>query len=483
MLPNALDFCSQSAVCTGSTVPRQARDALFDRFEDRIAVNPALSRSLVSYQSNRKRRFYRWFKYKEGFSAALVEYFLNQLDVKSGRLLDPFAGSGAAMFAAANVGWNAHGIELMPVGVAAVRARMAAERVDVDEFSHTIKSIVDEQVWLNCDGAVPFKHLRITKDAFSRKVERELSRFRTWVQNNVANSDVRALLELATLNVLESVSYTRKDGQYLRWDERSSRDLNGRPFNKGVIPGFADALKNQLEIMRDDLAPLELFPEANADRGSITIDQGSCLRVLPAIGESCYDAVITSPPYCNRYDYTRTYALELAFLDVNEDGLKALRQDLLSCTVENRPKVEALRLQYQTLGRQEVFENALGAFEEEAALTEVLGILETRKAEGSLNNSNIPRMVTNYFLEMALVIFELARVVKLGGHVVMVNDNVRYAGEEVPVDLILSSFAEAAGFETDRIWTLERGKGNSSQQMGAHGRTELRKCTYVWKKK
>ena len=64
----------------------------------------------------------------------------------------------------------------------------------------------------------------------------------------------------------------------------------------------------------------------------------------------------------------------------------------------------------------------------------------------------------------------------------MVNDNVQYAGEEVPVDLILSDLAERAGFKTKVIWVLERGKGNSSQQMGAHGRNELRKCAYVWQR-
>ena len=31
-------------------------------------------------------------------------------------------------------------------------------------------------------------------------------------------------------------------------------------------------------------------------------------------------------------------------------------------------------------------------------------------------------------------------------------------------------------------WTLGRGKGNSSQQMGNYGRSELRKCVYVWEK-
>lgn len=64
----------------------------------------------------------------------------------------------------------------------------------------------------------------------------------------------------------------------------------------------------------------------------------------------------------------------------------------------------------------------------------------------------------------------------------MVNDNVRYAGEEVPVDLILSDVAESFGLVTDQIWTLGRGKGNSSQQMGVHGRSELRKAVYVWRR-
>jgi hypothetical protein len=30
---------------------------------------------------------------------------------------------------------------------------------------------------------------------------------------------------------------------------------------------------------------------------------------------------------------------------------------------------------------------------------------------------------------------------------------------------------------------LPNGKGNSSQQMGAHGRDVLRKCVYIWRKR
>jgi len=59
---------------------------------------------------------------------------------------------------------------------------------------------------------------------------------------------------------------------------------------------------------------------------------------------------------------------------------------------------------------------------------------------------------------------------------------VRYAGAIIAVDIILSELAERLGFVTEQILVLPNGKGNSSQQMGAHGREALRKCVYVWRK-
>jgi len=64
----------------------------------------------------------------------------------------------------------------------------------------------------------------------------------------------------------------------------------------------------------------------------------------------------------------------------------------------------------------------------------------------------------------------------------MVNDNVRYAGASISVDMILSAIAEELGFCVENILVLPNGKGNSSQQMGEHGREELRKCVYIWRK-
>jgi len=276
--------------------------------------------------------------------------------------------------------------------------------------------------------------------------------------------------------VLESISFTRKDGQYLRWDHRSGRTQGKKIFDKGEILDFDQAVCAKINEILSDVSPahqVSLFPVEKL-QGNIRLYDGSCLRILPELPDGIYDAIMTSPPYCNRYDYTRTYALELALLGIDEQGLLRLRQEMLSCTVENRTK-DLLRINPR-------WATALAAADEQELLQSILNYLEDQKAQKALNNNGIPRMVRGYFYEMACVIAECARVLKPGARLFMVNDNVRYAGASISVDVILSDIAETLGFSVEHILVLPDGKGNSSQQMGEHGREYLRKCVYVWRK-
>jgi hypothetical protein len=453
-----------------------AREQLFERYRGRMHVNPVLTRSLVSFQGNKNRPFVRWLKYKEAFSSEFVEFVFDTLDLtqRGSMLFDPFAGSATALFAAAERGWKAGGTELLPIGVIVARARAAAHKVNLPKLSSAIAKLDD--VFTRYPQERPFPHLRITKDAFPKATERDLSRYRTFVARK-KDVNVRTVLDFAALCVLEDVSFTRKDGQYLRWDQRSGREL-ASSFNKGAVPSFRDAIREKLQQIVSDLEARDRDPKAEA----VNIWHGSFLQRAFDMKACEVDLVITSPPYCNRYDYTRTYALELAYLGLGEQDIRALRQSLLSSTVENRPKVDALRQLFRDHHQSDRFDAISRTFQSAAALHEVLSILEQAASDGHLNNPHIPRMVKNYFFEMAVAISHLARIMRSGGSVVMVNDNVRYFGEEVPVDLILAFFAENLGFDVEKIWILPRGKGNSSQQMGAHGRSELRKCVYLWRK-
>ncbi len=165
-------------------------------------------------------------------------------------------------------------------------------------------------------------------------------------------------------------------------------------------------------------------------------------------------------------------------LGAGEDGVRALRQTMLSCTVENKDKTDLK----EKFG-EDVYRAATRAFDSQRMLGLILRYLDTCKQDKTINNPGIVRMVKNYFFELSLLIFASARVLRSGAPFVMVNDNVRYQGAHVPVDLILSDFAEQAGFDVEAIWALPIGKGNSSQQMGLHGRREIRKCVFVWRKR
>src|SRR3954470_20892043 len=107
------------------TTTTESRDALFRRFAPKIRINPDLDRRLVSYQADKEAPFYGWFKYREGFTSRLVHYLLESVHPEPGVLLDPFAGSGTALFAASNLGWQTRGIEVLPVGVQAIETRVA----------------------------------------------------------------------------------------------------------------------------------------------------------------------------------------------------------------------------------------------------------------------------------------------------------------------------------------------------------------------
>jgi DNA modification methylase len=455
---------------------------LHRRFQDRLITEPLLTRQLVSFQANKAKPIYRWYKYKEAFSAALVEYLLTLGGVTTGAVLDPFAGSGTALFAASELGLDADGIELLPIGQEIIATKKIVETELTAAHLAAINTWIETKPWQYSDRRVDLPELRISRGAYPPATQAAIEHYVAAYQNEP--DPVRAVLHFALLCVLEEVSYTRKDGQYLRWDARSSRRQGARPFNKGIIPSFEQAITDKLAQMVTDLQQIPLQPALFADidlpsttqeqRGAIHVFDGSCLDILPQLPAHTYDAIITSPPYCNRYDYTRTYALELALLGTDEQKIVQLRQAMLSCTVENRAK--------NLLAMHPGWDKAIAAADRQPLLRRILAYLDDQNKQGLLNNTGIARMVRGYFYELACVIAECSRVLRPGAPLLMVNDNVRYAGAAISADTILSAIAEELGFHTEKILVLPNGKGNSSQQMGAHGRQELRKCVYIWRR-
>ncbi len=383
---------------------------------------------------------YNWFRYKEGFSRQLVAELVKQFGLEKGDLvLDPFAGCGTTLLTCKELGLRSIGFDVLSISVFVASVKLT-DWLDLD----TLLAATDKLL------SIPFRpprtslpDVRIIHLAFRKETQAQLLFYREEIEK--FEPLVRDFLMLGLLSILESVSSTSKDGQFLRLVKRNIRPVK-------------DTLRSMLKLMINDLSLRQqvLFKGGKA---KATVFEGDARnQCLPRQLLGKVSAVITSPPYLNRYDYSRTYALELCLLSVkSHQEMVRVRHSLLRSHIESREQSErALTM---------------------PALDEILAGLARQK----LNNERMPIMVQGYFEDMNLVIRNMAGCLKPGGRVALVVANAQFAGESVPTDLMLSELAEGHGFQTEAIW-VTRYKGNSSQQMARYGRRPVRESIAFWRK-
>jgi hypothetical protein len=421
---------------TDSTFERNKLENKYAKFlEDRPDY-----RQLVTYVPNKTFPVYNWFKYKEGFSRQLVynilrEWKINRKDI----VFDPFAGCGTTLLACKEFGYRAVGLDILPIAIFVAKVKLQ-DWPDINILEKAVQSLISEKFRKpqSCFPNVP-----IVDIAFPKHKQEEILFYKERILK--FEKPVQDFLMLGLISILENVSYTSKDGQFLRIVERH-------------LPSVKETLKKQLTNMIVDLRVQQqaLFKEGKA---KVEIYQGDARELaLPRKYWGKIGAVITSPPYLNRYDYSRTYALELCTLYVKDfKDMRDIRHSLLRSHIESKV-------------HQDKELNIL-------VVDEILDSLNVKE----LNNDRIPIMIKGYFEDMNLVIKQLSAYLSPGGLVALVVANARFEGEMVPTDLILSELAELNGLQTEKIW-VTRYKGNSSQQMARYGRIPVRETIVFWRK-
>jgi len=413
-------------------------------FEERLDY-----RRLVTYVPNKTIPVHRWFKFPQGFSAHLVELMLQELDAKAAdRIFDPFCGCGTTLVTAKQCGYSSWGIDILPVAVFATQLKLRdAADYDLDLLRRCIDQLLSAKYRPPTVQAPA--DINIVNKGYDERVLEKIMFFDEVILRE-EDENVQSFLLLGLMSILETVSFTSKDGQFLRLKP-------GKP-----IPSVRETLKRKLNLMYNDLVPPQpsLFrapcngPAPLADSYARIADA----RRFTEQTDDYADVVITSPPYLNRYDYSRIFSLELCLNDCKEfEDLKAVRHSLLRSHIESR--------------------EAQTDHVKHPALLEVLQNLGDRR----LNNPRIPIMIKGYFEDMYLVLNELWEACRPGARLAFVVANARFESELIPVDLLLCELAKDIGFHVDRL-IITRYKGNSSQQMGKYGRVPVRESIVTWRK-
>jgi len=415
-----------------------------DKYRSLMSENRKLGR-LVSYVGNKSLPILRLYRFKEAFSLGLVNHFLDEFKATSNDFVfDPFAGMGTALFGGMLRGLPSLGVDRLPVAAFVARTLPRFLLLEPGSMASTfgrLETVVDR-----VEPASVADDVSIIRIAFERPYLTRLLKWKAAI--DTLPTPYNELFTVLLLSVLESTSYASNDGQFLRL----------KPHKKLMAPD--EALLRKVLLAEADLIAIQhMWFDRRRYTENLPIVRESDARDLSNVEFPREPTImITSPPYPNRYDYSRSYCLELCFRFVKSfEELKAVRFGILRSHIESRAEE--------------------GDRPCHPAIAEVVRNLRGRE----LNNPRIPIMLTAYFVDMEKCIREWSRVLASGARVAMVVDNVRFEGQVVPVDLVLCDIAERYGFCVDEV-VIARYKGNSSQQMGRYGRIPVRESIVLWRK-
>lgn len=375
---------------------------------------------------------HRWYWFPHSFSPELVEEILQHWELPQGaRLLDPFVGSGTTTLVAKQRGLQSTGFDLSPLAVLVSRAK--TENYDVRQLNEAKLQILDLAGKAASSGRVDtplYEGSRQLKKAFTFQEYQTLASLRKAI-NHKAFGVIRLFFTTALLSTVKVFSRGIASGGWLKWvdKEEASAEEILQEFDRRVENMISDVEQNPL-------------PHAQADIREYD-------PLSKKISTSFFDAVLTSPPYPNKHDYTRVSHVELAFLGKTEAEIKTLRKRMLRSHVEGELTPRS--------GNFEVPSRLL------AIIKQIDGLVDRR----------LPKMLLGYFEDLYLLMENLKFATKPGAPIALVVGNVRYAGVDIPVDELLIEVAEQSGFAHEETW-VARFRGNSAQQMARYGRTPMR---------
>jgi tRNA G10 N-methylase Trm11 len=353
--------------------------------------------------------------------------------------MDSFCGGGTSLLACKEAGINSIGFDILPFSVflSSVKTR-----------NYNVEQLITEKKRFNTNKKISISipaltNIPIARKAFTPSIRTELIKIKQRIEE-IEDHSIRDFYNLGLLNILESVSNTSKSGGFLRIVNRKIRPEKVRMY-----------FDNRIESM---IADVRLFNDSFKWKGVSTSAKYSDARKLNTTRK--YNAIITSPPYPNRHDYSRIYSLEMLFDFVSSnDELKQIRYETLRSHVEARKKYQA------------------SDYIQPKALKK---LVERVKING-VNNPQVIGMLEGYFEDMYLAIKEMSEKLDDKGKIALVVSNVRFSGISIPVDEILSEIGQQVELKPTAIW-VARLRGNSSQQMKEYKREPSRESIVVWGK-
>lgn len=393
----------------------------------------------VTPKLTKKRPIYNWYLFPHSYDKNLVHGLLEEFEAKPGTVVyDPFVGAGTNLLACKERGLSAIGTDLLPLSVLVSKAKI--QDYDPASLKRTLEGFSFKR---HRDTPDAFADVPLVQKAFRPALRRRISELYWQIQ--AISDEMHCLFFLVgLLGLLVPLSKTTRDGGW-------PRIVRDKEVPERAVKSLF--LKRMKALIKDVESR-----SISTENGAFWVTEQADAR--NAILDQPVDIVISSPPYLNRHDYTRVFALELALAVVETAA-------------------DLIQLRYQTLRSHVEARAPEQDYPYYKAPASLQGTLEMIALKAK--DTRIQPMVTGYFEDLYAVLLNLSKLVRSEGRVALVLGNVRFCGVMIPVDRIVADIGQLVGFQLEKI-IVTRYRGNSAQQMGRFGREPARESIVVWRK-
>jgi DNA modification methylase len=397
---------------------------------------PSLSNGRANKLDPQDRAFHDWYRFVLSFPPHLVRDYIQKfgLNPKS-VVLDPFCGTGTTLVEAKLAGMNTIGLEGNPFPHFASSVK-TNWNLDADKLSARAQQVADQALAIlraqGIDDNLSFSDLK----------DLELKTLSPETEKLILANSISPLPLHKTLILLECLKQFENEPFYrhavLAFGNSLVIKISNLHFGPevGIKKPKADApvISNwllEIEKIASDLRQIagKNFPDAKVHLADA--------RSFDVLGPNSVDAVITSPPYPNEKDYTRTTRLEsvlLGFINSKEE-LRALKKRLV-------------RSNTRGIYKGDDDDQWVSDFPE---IQRIADEIEKRRIELGKDSGFerlYPRATKLYFGGMAKHLTDLRKVLRPGAQLAyVVGDQASYLRVMIRTGQILGDIAQKLGYE------------------------------------
>ena len=388
---------------------------------------------------------HQWYRFILSFPPHLVREYLERFGASpKHRVLDPFCGTGTTLVECKKQGIHSIGLESNPVVQLAAKVKTTWDVNPTGLLQHA------RQVALATSEALLVEQGPLFQRSLSHEQERLL------IKNSISPKPLHK-----TLILLEQLEAFR-DSRYLEHEKVAlAKQLVSAISNLSFGPEVGVSRKRKIDapVIELWLSQIETMVHdlhLVAHRRAVPTHAllADARQVNAGIPDRSIDFVITSPPYPNEKDYSRTTRLEAVLLGFLKDRNDLRRQkEYLVCS--NTRNVYKSDTDDQWTADVQRVQELADAIEKRR--------IELKKTSGFERQYH--RVVRLYFGGMARHLEQMKRVLKPGARLAyVVGDQASYLRVLVQTGEILAEIAERSGYVVDGLDLFRTRFSTATQQ-------------------